>query len=191
MRMVATVRGTARHTAWVAAVLVVELDRSSADGPVVRLAGPAAGIALLQAMCRRLAAGERSIQLSDLPAVQLASAADVVLRCGARTGGLRLHGPVPLTVTFDGTAEQWETRVQLLDPLIKSLRAGFQYLDYDRTGDAAVIAELITSPDTSPNVSRWARALAQAPLAAMTPDGSQQSHSVVSGSGRLAPPLAA
>jgi hypothetical protein len=46
-----------------------------------------------------------------------------------------------MVVVFDGTAEQWETRARLLDPLIDQPGPGISYLDYDGAGDATVIAE--------------------------------------------------
>jgi hypothetical protein len=44
-------------------------------------------------------------------------------------------------VIFGGTTEQWQTRARLFDLLIEQPGTGFQYLDYDSTGDATITAE--------------------------------------------------
>lgn len=122
-------------------MLVVGFDAAGSDGPTIRLAGPAAGLMLLRAACERLAAGADAIALADLDSVGLNGVVEVHLRCRPRPGGLRLIGQCRHIVAFDGTAEQWQTRARLLDPLIDQPGTGYQYLDYDRAGDATVIAE--------------------------------------------------
>jgi hypothetical protein len=57
--------------------------------------------------------------------------------------------PAPLCQGGLSTAppsnEQRETRARLLNPLVDRPDTGYQYLDYDRTDDAIVIAETTTS----------------------------------------------
>lgn len=103
--------------------------------------GSTAGLALLRAACERLAAGAAAIVLADLDGVELDCVAEVHLRRGRRPGRLHLDRRRRPVVVFDGTADQWETRARLLDPLIDQPGPGFQYLDYDNAGDATVIAE--------------------------------------------------
>jgi hypothetical protein len=124
-------------------VLVVRFEAAGSDGSTIRLAGSVAGMTLLRATCERLAAGEDAVSLSDIEGVRLDSVADFHLRRRPRPGRLQLIGRHRPVVVFDGTAERWETRARLLDPLIDQAGTGFQYLDYDRTGHATVIAETI------------------------------------------------
>jgi hypothetical protein len=98
-------------------------------------------MALLRAAFKRLGAGEDAISLANLDGVELDSIAGLDLRLRPRPGRLQLIGRHRPVVIFDGTADQWETRARLLDPLIDQPGSGFQHLDYDRTGDATVIAE--------------------------------------------------
>jgi hypothetical protein len=131
-----------RHSWLVTAVaLLVELSTGGSDGRTVRLAGSAAGIALLRAACERLAEGAESISLGALDWVGLESVADIRLRRTPRSGQLQLVGRDPSAVVFDGSAEQWVTRARLLDPLVEQAGPGFQYLDYDSLGDAGIVVE--------------------------------------------------
>ena len=124
-------------------MLVVRFDAAGADGPTLRLAGSAAGMTLLRAACQRLAADADTLSLGDIDGVRLECVADIQLRRGQRPGRPQLIGRHSPVVVFDCTAEQWETRARLLDPLIKQPGTGFQYLDHDSTGDATVVAETI------------------------------------------------
>jgi hypothetical protein len=108
------------------------------------MAGSAAGSLLLRTACESPAASPGTITLADLHGVALDGVAEVHPRRRPRPGRLQLVGQPRQSAVFDGTAEQWQTRARLLDPLIDQPGTGYQYLDYDRTGDAIVIAERTT-----------------------------------------------
>jgi hypothetical protein len=98
--------------------LVAGFDTAGSTGHTVRLAGSAAGTALLRAAFKRLAAGDDAISLADLDGVELDSIAGPDLRLQPRPGRIQLiarHRPV---VILDRTADQWQPRARLPDPLI-------------------------------------------------------------------------
>jgi hypothetical protein len=112
-----------------------------ADGPTLRLAATPQGVALLQAIFRRLAAGEGRIMLSQAAGVRLRGVDDVWLLHQGRDFRLhRIDGQPPRFV-WAGDAERWRSRAELLDPLTPSQSGSFQYLDYDVIGDATVVVE--------------------------------------------------
>jgi len=115
---------------------------TGADGPTLRLAATPQGIALLQAIFRRLAAGEGRVLLQDGAGVQLRGIDDVELRCQGGDFHLRRVGRrgQPSGFIWAGDAERWRSRAELMDPLVHA-QSGFQYLDYDGAGDATVVVE--------------------------------------------------
>ncbi len=113
------------------------------DGPTLRLAATPQGVALLQAVFRRLAAGESRVVLQDGAGVRLRGIDGVWLLHQGGDFRLRRVGRrgQPPGFMWAGDAERWQSRAELLDSLAHSQSGAFQYLDYDGTGDATVVVE--------------------------------------------------
>ncbi len=113
------------------------------DGPTLRLAATPQGVAWLQAVFRRLAAGEGQVVLNEAAGVRLRGVDGVVLLHQGGDFRLRRVGRSrqPSGLVWAGDAERWQSRADLLDPLTHSQSGAFQYLDYDGTGDATVVVE--------------------------------------------------
>jgi hypothetical protein len=115
---------------------------TEADGPTLRLIATPQGVAFLQAVFRRLAAGEGRVLLQDGAGVRLRGIDGVELRCQGGDFRLRRVGRrgQPSGFIWAGDAERWRSRAELVDPLVHG-QSGFQYLDYDGAGDATVVVE--------------------------------------------------
>jgi hypothetical protein len=113
------------------------------DGPTLRLAATPQGVALLQALFRRLAAGQGRVMLQDGAGVRLSGIDGVELLHQGGDFRLRRVGRrgQPSGFVWAGDAERWQSRAELLDPLTHSQSGSFQYLDYDGIGDATVVVE--------------------------------------------------
>jgi len=113
------------------------------DGPTLRLAATPQGVALLQALFRRLAAGQVRVMLQDGAGVRLSGIDGVELLHQGGDFRLRRVGRrgQPSGFVWAGDAERWQSRAELLDPLTHSQSGSFQYLDYDGIGDATVVVE--------------------------------------------------
>jgi hypothetical protein len=107
------------------------------------LAATPQGVALLQALFRRLAAGQSRVVLQDSAGVRLRGIDGVELLHQGGDFRLRRVGGRgrPSGFVWGGDAERWQSRAALLDSLAHSQRGAFQYLDYDGTGDATVVVE--------------------------------------------------
>ena len=112
------------------------------DGPTLRLAATPQGVALLQAVFRRLAAGESRVVLQDGAGVRLRGIDGVWLLHQGGDFRLRRVGRrgQPSGFIWAGDAERWRSRAELMDPLVHG-QSGFQYLDYDGAGDVTVVVE--------------------------------------------------
>jgi hypothetical protein len=102
------------------------------DGPLVRFAAGAAGVAVLRDAFDRLAGGEPVVAVEGM---ELAGLSSIVFRQGTRGG---LYSAAPGRLVFDGDRAQWETRARLLDPLAQSAE-GFQYLDYGGSSELGAV----------------------------------------------------
>jgi hypothetical protein len=113
------------------------------NGPTLRLAATPQGAALLQAVFRRLAAGEGRVLLQDGAGKRLSGIDGVELLHQGGDFRLRRVGrrSQPPGFVRAGDAERWLSRADPLDPLTHSQSGSFQYLDYDGIGDVTVVVE--------------------------------------------------